>query len=363
MGAWQRLRAPRIGALGARAESVARRIALVPVKGADLVTLLVQLSADPDPAVANSAKETLTGVPEGVVLGACSAPLHPAILDGLVRQFTGRDDALSKLAQNSALADETLVHLARTGSEGVTEIIAVNQQRLLGVPKVIEALYHNRNTRMSTADRLVELAARNDVTLTGVKSFQEHVEAIKGELLSEPSEDPLPSDDGFKEALEADSDDLEAIERDKADDSETLKDKFKPLRFRIANMSTSEKVRLAEVGNAAARAILVREPRRLVAMAAVRNMNEAEAAQAAASKEVAVDVLRFIGFKKEWLSHYEVKRTLVFNPRTPTGIALRFIQHLREHDLKTLARSRNVPMPVKTAANQRYQQKQRGRRG
>ena len=44
-------------------------------------------------------------------------------------------------------------------------------------------------------------------------------------------------------------------------------------------------------------------------MAAVRNMNEAEAAQAAASKEVAVDVLRFIGFKKEWLSHYEVKRT------------------------------------------------------
>ena len=99
-------------------------------------------------------------------------------------------------------------------------------------------------------------------------------------------------------------------------------------------MTTSEKVRMAEVGNAAARAILVREPRRLVAMAAVRNMNEAEAAQAATSKEVAVDVLRFIGFKKEWLSHYEIKRSLVFNPRTPTGIALRFIQHMREHDLK-----------------------------
>ena len=180
---------------------------LVPVKGADLVTLLVQLSADSDATIAKSARDTLGGVPDGVLIGACSAALHPAILDGLVRQVIDRDDALSKLAQNPALADDTLIHLARNASENITEIIAVNQQRLLGVPKVIEALYHNRNTRMSTADRLVELAARNDVVLSGVKSFQEHVEAIKGELIPESSEEALPSDEGFKEALEADSND------------------------------------------------------------------------------------------------------------------------------------------------------------
>ena len=104
---------------------------LVPVKGSDLVTLLVQLAADPDATIAKSARETLTGVPDGVLLSACDAPLHPAILDGLVRHVPGRDDALGKLVQNPALADETLIHIAKGASESVTEIIAVNQQRLL----------------------------------------------------------------------------------------------------------------------------------------------------------------------------------------------------------------------------------------
>ena len=45
------------------------------------------------------------------------------------------------------------------------EFVATNEQRLLENPRIIELLYMNKNTRMSTADRIVELAARNGLAV------------------------------------------------------------------------------------------------------------------------------------------------------------------------------------------------------
>ncbi|MEM9195098.1 MAG: hypothetical protein AAGF12_38355 [Myxococcota bacterium] len=335
---------------------------LVPVKGPDLVTLLVQLSADDNALVSTAAVETLKGVPDNVVVSAAGTALPAAILDGLSRLLSDREPVVEKIVMNAATVDATVQRIAGDCSEYVSEVIAVNQERLLQAPKIIEALYKNRNTRMSTADRLVELAARNDVQLSGIAAFKEHVEAIKGQLIPEPSDEPLPGDELSKEALEEDEDDVEAIQRDKVDGKEELKKRFNSLRDKIAEMTMAEKIRFAQIGDAAARAILVRDPKRTVSFAAIRNMNDSEAASVAHSKEISDDILRFIGNKKEWLRYYDVKRALVFNPKTPTGIALRFIGHLRENDLRALSRSRNIPSPIKTAATQRYQKKQGSRR-
>src|SRR5690606_25206041 len=70
---------------------------LIPVRGDELVTLLVQLGADPDETVSSSARATLAGLPEGVLAAACKAPLHPAILDGLAGHVQGREDLLGEL--------------------------------------------------------------------------------------------------------------------------------------------------------------------------------------------------------------------------------------------------------------------------
>jgi hypothetical protein len=335
---------------------------LVPVRGADLVTLLVQLCADPDQSISKSARETLGGVPESVLLAACEANQPAAILDWLADEHRGRDMVLERIVQNRATADSTIARIARIASEPVTEIVAVNQQRLLGAPEIIEALYHNHNTRMSTADRLVELAARHEVELTGIAAFKEHVEAIRGQLIAEPADEPLPSDIAFQKTLEEDEDDPEAIERDKVDGKETLKARFGSLRQMIDEMTLSERIRYAAIGKPAARAILVRDSRKLVSMAAIRNMTAKEAAETAHSKEVGDEILGFIGRRKQWIGHYMVKRALVFNPKTPPGISLRFLSHLHESDLKSLARSRDVSGPIKSAATQRYQNKMKGRK-
>ena len=124
-------------------------------------------------------------------------------------------------------------------------------------------------------------------------------------------------------------------------------------------MDIAGKIRLAVVGDAAARSILVRDPNKQVQFAAISSpsMRESEATAIAHSKEVGEDILRYIGNKREWLRSYEIKRALIFNPKTPVGISLRFVGHLRANDLKLLSKSRGVPNPLKTAARQRMQQK------
>jgi hypothetical protein len=316
---------------------------LVPVKGHEQITMLAQLGSDADELVRTTALDSLKKLPETVLQAACEAPLMAPVLHFLGRTFT-HDELLGRLVANNAASDATVQDVARTCSERIAERIAVNEQRLLRAPTIIEALYKNRNTRMSTADRLIELAARNGVDLKGIPHFADAVEAVQGQLIPEPSDEPLPQDAAFARTLE----------EDKAAGTEEVKQEYKPLSMQVADMTKSEKLRLALVGNMAARALLVRDHNRQVAMAAVTSpqMTVGEAANIAKSKEVSEEVLRFIGNKKEWIKNGDVKHNLCFNSKTPVGVSMRFISHLRMEELKALGKNRNVPAQLKSLATQ-----------
>jgi hypothetical protein len=207
---------------------------------------------------------------------------------------------------------------------------------------------------------LIELAARNGVVLHGIPSFDAIVEAVQSQLIPEPSDEPLPQDLVFQTSLSADKDE-NAYQDDKGAGLEEVKREYKPLNMQILEMSKSEKLRLSLVGSMAARAILVRDHNKQVAMAAIQSpqLTVGEAGEIARSKEVAEDILRYIGNKKEWIKSSEVKHNLCFNPKTPVGISMRFISHLRMEELKGLAKNRNVPAQLKSMATQWIQRKEK----
>jgi hypothetical protein len=325
---------------------------LVPVRGHDQVTMLAQLAHDSADEVKTAARKTLKELPDNVIQPACGAELPSAVLDFLAQFFT-KQDLLERIVGNRHTDSRTIQRIARTSSEALSERIAVNEARLLESPGIIEALYMNKNTRMSTADRLIDLAARNGLELTGIPAFKDHVEALQGQLIPEASDEPLPQDDVFNETLAHDSDD-DVYDRDKVSGTEEVKKQFKPLSMQIADMSKAEKIRLAAVGSKGARAILVRDNNKQVAAAAISSpqVTAQEAAEAAKSKEVTEDVLRYIGNKKDWIKSGEVKHNLVFNPKTPVGISIKFLSHLRLDELRQLARSRNVSSQVRSLASQ-----------
>jgi hypothetical protein len=333
---------------------------VVPVRGNDQITMLAQLAADPAGDVRDAARKTLSGLPDNVLHPACSASTLAGVLDLLADLFDQEQTVMTLIATNSATHDSTVERIARVATEAVTERIAVNEERLISAPRIIEALYKNRNTRMSTADRLIELAARNRLELTGIPAFKEHVEALQGQLIPEPSDEPLPQDAAFSNTLAVDAD--EDIFEEDGEGGEQVKKQFKPLSMQIAEMSKSEKIRMAMVGSKGARALLVRDINKQVAYAAISSPQTTvvEAAEIARSKDVSEEILRFIGTKKDWIKSSEVKHNLVFNPKCPVGISLRFLAHLRVDELRTLGRSRNVSAQIRSLAAQMISRKEKG---
>lgn len=335
---------------------------LVPLKGGDLVTVLAQLAASTDPTISAAAAASLEKLPDNVLLAACDGALDPSVLDAVAERID-RHEVRERISLNAATADGTIELLAKHADDALGERIATNEARLLRTPAIIGALYNNRNVRMSTADRLIELAARHGVEVPGLpkETFDAHVEAIQGELLFEATEEQLPEDAEFAETLASDDDDPEAVEIDPVKHEEHVREKHLPLSMKINTLSKAKKIRLAQIGSAAARALLVRDNDRQIAMTAVRSpqLSIGEATAIAHSRQVCEEVLKHVGNQRTLTRSAEVKRALVFNPKTPFGISLSFLSHLNANDLREISRSRNVAPQLKSAALQRIAAKEK----
>jgi hypothetical protein len=338
--------------------------AVVPgLKPADLLVVVVLLAAGDSPA-AEVARQTLSKLPAPVLNGALGSDLEPIVVDRLAETYLNDDAVMEKLLAMPRIANDTVEAAAARCGEHVAELIATNEQRMLANPAIIERLYMNKSTRMSTADRIIELAVRNRLELSGIPAYKEVATAIGQELIAEPTPEPTPDDILFKETLhegEALHFNPEAEDTHVVSDEgeEEVADKFVPLHQRIAQLTIAQKIRVAMLGTAAERMLLLRDSNRLVAGAAIRSplIQEPEVVRVSASRVVSEEVLRSISINKDWIRNYQVKVNLVMNPRTPFAMAARLVPYLREHELKSISKSKNVTGPIAQAAKQQLSRK------
>lgn len=163
----------------------------------------------------------------------------------------------------------------------------------------------------------------------------------------QPSDTPAPD---FEEPL---------IDSGEGDGGEgTDDDKQKPFAERLATMTVPEKMKYAMKGTREMRAILIRDPNRLVASAVLScpKVNEGEAEAFAKMGNVSEDILRSIAQTRAWTKNYGVTLSLCKNPKTPIALTLNMMQRLTEADVKRLSTDRNVPEPVRVAARKRVVQ-------
>jgi len=335
------------------------------VKPGEAVTVVALLSESSDPAVAAIAQATLAKLPAPILNGALAGDLPPGVLALLAPRYAHNAIVMEKVLSHPAITPEAVADVAAAADEAVAELVAINEQRLLAHPAIIEKLYMNKATRMSTADRVLELAVRGGIELPGIPAYREAATAIGMELISERSAEPTPDDVLFQETeaaakkaeIDATTEDTHRLDEETG--TEVVEDKFLPLHARLATMTVSQKIRRAMLGNAAERLLLVRDSNRLVAAAAVKSplIQENEIARISASRNVTEDVLRVIALDREWTRSHQIKLNLVSNPRTPFAFAAKLIGHLREHELKALAKSKNVGGAVVKAAKQQLERK------
>jgi hypothetical protein len=351
---------------------------LAPMGPTDLLTALFQLSTDSDERVAQAADKTAQTLPDKVLAGALPGRLDARVLDFFARKILLKPQLLELVILNQAVDDDTFVYLAANCAERELELIAANEIRILRHPKIIEALYWNKQAHMSTVDRLIELAVRHGIRCEGIPQFQEVAKAIAAQgppvfdgqgfeidgLFQAAAEAGEALDAAVRVRAEAAGDEGAVDEMDRLMSDERqpeLEEDEKKKKQRIQDLPLSAKIRLASVGNASARLVLVKDPNKVVAMAAIHSpaLSDLEAVAIAQNRQVSREVLGALARNRSFLKLYQVKIGLAFNPKAPLDVVVKLVSYLHESDVKKLARSKNVPSQVTSVARRLVEQREK----
>lgn len=378
---------------------------LAPLGPRDLLVALYQLWVTNDPKLGEEAGKTVEGLPLAILTGALAdAHLPAGVLDFLGRKLPRNADVLERVVRHPNVHDETLVGVARVCPESVCDILAENQRRWMACPTIVESLYQNPNCRMSVVHRMLELAVRQgiDVKLPNMDQIRQ---ALGDDAAPDPARDAVFRQAAGREVAESherlvdrvqrsgvseDLPDVPEDERDatadfeallaqpvpddlslplEADDAASEQRADEPSRepervgtdrlTLITRLRPMEKIRLALLGSAFERSILIRDSNKAVALSAIHSprVRENEVVAYAANRTLNHDVVAYIARRRDWTKLYAVKLNLVLNPKTPMSAAISFLGHLHAHDVRKVAHSKNIPSALAQAAKRKIDQR------
>jgi hypothetical protein len=350
---------------------------MAPAQPAETARLLYQLHFDESEQVREAVNDAIADMPANVLVNVAQKSDSTGLLDWLAERRGEEEQLVEVMLRNEAAHDLTFARLAGHADQRIAEMIATNEVRILRTPRIIEQLYQNPATRMSTVDRLIELAQRNDVSLDGLPGLKRALKQ-KPELFGSEA-DKEDADEEFQKILEREAETsaeeqelLEKLEdedltrsqkeeiREKIEEKQSERRELGPAA--LIQMTVPEKIRLATVGSRSTIKKLAQDPNRLVHMAAIESpqLKTPDVVRMASKKSMPDDVISFIANNREWTQKYELVRNLLFNPKTPVSDSMDLMKRLRNNDLKQLSRSREVPHQVSRAADRLYKKRTGG---
>lgn len=358
---------------------------ILPLPQADLLEILVNLEKSGEPELSQNAAVTLAKQSEDSIVSILEAKdIAPSILSYFAESENSPVKVQEAALSNSETPDRSVVKLARHTKNGeILERIAVNQQRLIRTPAIIDAIIANpfrtveaerravetkreffekergaqqiaeelRARGQQAAAELFETATTTDLTIEDAIFIAEHIEVPDAEV-----DDSWLSLEFVEEFYEETPEEREAIVNKilgeiKAEGDDASAERISMV-SRILRMTMKDRVRLAQKGDREARTILVRDPNRIVSQAVINNprITEQEVEKIAAMRIVPEDVLRQIAINRSWARNYSIMHNLARNPRTPMANVISILTRLQLKDLDALAKNRNVSEAVRKQA-------------
>jgi hypothetical protein len=124
---------------------------------------------------------------------------------------------------------------------------------------------------------------------------------------------------------------------------------------RIAAMNVAQRMSLAMKGTREERAILIRDPNKIVSAAVLSSpkLTESEVERIARMTNVSEDTLRIISHTRAWMKNYGIVSALTKNPKTPVALSMNLLSRLNEKDLRMLSTDRNVPDVLRITARKK----------
>ena len=124
---------------------------------------------------------------------------------------------------------------------------------------------------------------------------------------------------------------------------------------RIAAMTVAQRMGVAMKGSREERAILIRDPNKLVSVAVLSSpkMSEPEVESIAKMASISEEILRIIANTRAWMKRYGIVVALARNPKTPVAISMNLLSRLNDKDLRAISTDRNVPEVLRITARQK----------
>ena len=369
-----------------RQAKLAAASGLLPLAQSDLLEVLVALRESPEPDLADAATETLESqTSDDLLASAKSVDTSIAVLDYVATAPTADRIVHEAIVLNQRTSDQAIATLASaTSDSSLLDLIAMNQQRLVRFPAIIDAILGNSDRSSEAARRALEtkreffekergaqqiaqeLRARgksasaeffeaadlsSELTLEDAWLLAEHIEVSDADLdnswlPAERYEDlavetPEEKAANFKRVLE-----FERIEV-----GDVPAERVSLIR-RLMFMNARDRMKMAMKGDREARGILIRDSNKVVAAAVINNprINDQEVENIAAMRTVSDEVLRLIAINRGWARSYPIIHNLVRNPRTPIPTVIGILPRIRTKDLAHLSQNKNVSEAVRRQA-------------
>ena len=338
--------------------------ALVPMGPKEMSTALFMLTFDPDAAVRETAAKSAAGLPDRILSVALrDETVEPAVLDYYAGLLAGKDEYVEMLVLNATTPDSAIQRVALAASERITEIIAQNQLRMLRHPDIVRTLVTNKATRPSTIDNVCDFCVRSGLSLEDLAEFRAARRRIHGgtaqddELAKKIAAEQKIAEARAEAALEqlgAAGPDGEEKEVPPGSPEEQEQEQQKlSITQQMMKLSVAKKIEWAnKKGNREVRTILLRDPNKLVQLAVMQSprITEGEIAKVALSRTAPQEVLQYIYNNRQLMKNYQIKVNLINNPKMPVAVSMRFLSSLRAAEVKAVAKNRNVPQGLATAA-------------
>ena len=124
---------------------------------------------------------------------------------------------------------------------------------------------------------------------------------------------------------------------------------------RLARMGFSERLKAAVKGSREMRAMLIRDPNKMISAAVLSSpkLTEPEIESFSRMASLSDEVLRIIAGNRAWTKNYNIVLGLTRNPKTPLALALNFLGRLSGRDLAQVSVDRNVAEPLRIAARKK----------
>ncbi len=317
-----------------------------PFQGEELNLALEQLNhliaraSDPDEEVRRGAEETLTNLSEAELIALLPDPrVEEAVLRYFLEPNHIRPGILAVLLAHPQLPQESIVELARTAGADMVPAL-LDRIDLLKTPALKQL-----------KDNPTYLSWQKEPPADGYVIEVDLLALLIQEMENETTVMP----EEYKAELEK-----ELASARSTGAQETGSSKPVGIVQKIAHMRVAERMKLALLGTREERAMLIRDPSKVVFRAVLGSpkLTEAEVEGFASQKNVSQDVLRLIAMNRKFMKKYKTLRNLVFNPRLPIDMGVSLLNRLIITDLRILSTSRDIPDTTRNMAAKLFKGRQ-----